>query len=482
MKELFTILLMLAAINAFGQWQPDVRLTNDPGESFTSYNNARFIASNGPVVHVVWRDNWDGNYEIYYKRSTDAGVTWGVYNQLTNNAAVSDYPSIAVSGPVVHVVWYDYRDGNLEIYYKRSMDAGITWGADIRLTNNPAWSGNPSVAVSGSVVNIVWFDDRDGNYEIYYKRSTDAGFSWGSDIRLTTDSASSYNPSIAVFGSNVHVVWHNFIGGDNKEKIYYKRSTDFGVSWDTEIRLTNNTTVSSYPSIAVTGTIIHVVWQDYRDINAEIYYKRSTNGGISWDSDRRLTNDPNFSGTPSVAVSNSAVHIVWRDDRNGLANSEIYYKSSSDFGLNWSDDIRLTNNIGNSLIPSIALSGSVVHILWHDYRDGNSEIYYKRNPTANSIGIQNISTEIPSSYSLSQNYPNPFNPFTNVKFSIVKSRQVKLIVYDIKGREVQTLVNETLQPGTYETSFDGSTLNSGVYFYKLVTDGFTVTKKMILIK
>ena len=59
---------------------------------------------------------------------------------------------------------------------------------------------------------------------------------------------------------------------------------------------------------------------------------------------------------------------------------------------------------------------------------------------------------------------------------------VQLKVYDVMGREVQTLVNESLKPGTYETSFDGSALNSGVYFYKLMTDGFTETKKMLMIK
>jgi hypothetical protein len=97
-------------------------------------------------------------------------------------------------------------------------------------------------------------------------------------------------------------------------------------------------------------------------------------------------------------------------------------------------------------------------------------------------GVENISSEVPSLYSLSQNYPNPFNPITNVKFSILNAGEVKLVVYDIMGREVQTLVNESLQAGTYETTFDGSSLNSGVYFYKLVTEGFTETKRMTLIK
>ena len=96
--------------------------------------------------------------------------------------------------------------------------------------------------------------------------------------------------------------------------------------------------------------------------------------------------------------------------------------------------------------------------------------------------VRNENTGLINDYKLYQNYPNPFNPTTNIKFSIVNSGDVKLVVYDIQGREVRTLVNESLKPGTYEAAFDGSALNSGVYFYKLVTGNFTETKKMLLIK
>ncbi len=77
--------------------------------------------------------------------------------------------------------------GLQKFYYKRSSDGGISWGADTRLTNNSFTSWFPSVSVNGSNVHVVWFDDRDGNYEIYYKKSTDGGTSWGNDIRLTND-------------------------------------------------------------------------------------------------------------------------------------------------------------------------------------------------------------------------------------------------------------------------------------------------------
>jgi hypothetical protein len=96
--------------------------------------------------------------------------------------------------------------------------------------------------------------------------------------------------------------------------------------------------------------------------------------------------------------------------------------------------------------------------------------------------VQNYSNVIPEKYELYQNYPNPFNSMCNVQFSMYNAGNVKLVVYDVQGREVQILVNERLQAGTYEASFDGSTLNSGIYFYKISTGNYSETKRMILLK
>ncbi len=104
---------------------------------------------------------------------------------------------------------------------------------------------------------------------------------------------------------------------------------------------------------------------------------------------------------------------------------------------------------------------------------------FKLSPVS---GIQNITGNVADKYSLEQNYPNPFNNTSNLKFEIVKSGDVKIVVYDVQGREVQTLVNERLNAGTYLVKFDGSMLTSGVYFYKMVTGEFSETKRMILIK
>jgi hypothetical protein len=103
-------------------------------------------------------------------------------------------------------------------------------------------------------------------------------------------------------------------------------------------------------------------------------------------------------------------------------------------------------------------------------------------PPDEPVGIQPMNTNVPASFILYQNFPNPFNPATSIKFDIAKSGNVKLVVFDILGREVSTLVNENLNPGTYQVSFDGSSFSSGVYFYKFTTDDFAEMKRMIMVK
>ncbi|MCX6841271.1 MAG: T9SS type A sorting domain-containing protein [candidate division WOR-3 bacterium] len=365
---LLTIVLVAPVL---GQWQPEQRLTNDPSSSYTSANNAWCVATTGERVHAVWYDY----YNVYYKRSTDGGIAWGSDVRLSNSDSIADSPSAAVAGDAVHVVWCDIHDnGHAEIYYKRSIDGGENWGSVTRLTNDAGTSHEPSLAVAGDVVHVVWTDYRDGNAEIYYKRSTDGGANWGSDTRLTNDASSSDGPSVAVAGAVVHVVWYD--DRDGNGETYYKRSIDGGETWGSDTRLTNCSGALRWPCVAVAGNAVHVVWCDDRDGNREVYYKGSTDGGAIWSSDTRLTNDVSYSFLPSVAVAGEAVHVVWCDDRDG--NFEVYYKGSTDGGAIWSSDTRLTDATGSSVCASVAVAAPEVHVVWTDYRDGDGEIYYKR--------------------------------------------------------------------------------------------------------
>jgi len=107
---------------------------------------------------------------------------------------------------------------------------------------------------------------------------------------------------------------------------------------------------------------------------------------------------------------------------------------------------------------------------------------YNSAPCLISIGINPISNEIPDKIELFQNYPNPFNPTTKISFAISKPNIVKLTIYDVTGRAMAVLVNEEVKSGVYEVDWDASNIASGIYYYKLETENYNETKKMLLLK
>jgi hypothetical protein len=97
-------------------------------------------------------------------------------------------------------------------------------------------------------------------------------------------------------------------------------------------------------------------------------------------------------------------------------------------------------------------------------------------------GISKTNNELPTSFSLSQNYPNPFNPSTRIRYELPVSSKVKIMIYDILGREITTLINETSQPGRYEIKWNATGYSSGIYFYRIQAGNFVQTKKLLLLK
>jgi ethanolamine utilization microcompartment shell protein EutL len=375
----WALALSITASCAFAQWGPEVRLTENGRHSSTSQNSAWNVAADGDAVHVAWFDERDSNQEIYYKRSTDGGATWGPDTRLTTAAGISWYPAIAAASGRVHVTWYEDRDGNWEIYYKRSTDGGETWGPDTRWTNDIYRSANPCIAATGQYVHAVWDDRRMGYPEIYYKRSTDGGATFAADSIFKEMLSPATLPSVAASGTGVHVVW--FDTRTPQGDVYYERSADNGVHWSSEQRLTGTGGTSASPVIAAAGANVYTAWQDSRHGSPELYFRRSTDGGASWQSEVRLTTDTVPSLHPSLAVSGPYVHLTWEDSRDG--NSEIYYRRSTDAGATWSTDTNLSNMWLNSQAPSVAVGGSRVSVVWMDDRYGNFEIQFRANGSGN---------------------------------------------------------------------------------------------------
>jgi len=360
------VLLLLFSTIAYGTtWTTNKRLTNNAGSAFYPA-----IAVDGSNIYVVWEDDTPGNREIYFKKSIDEGVTWSPNKRLTNNAGDSSYAAIAVDGSNIYVVWSDDISGNYEIYFKKSIDGGATWSTNKRLT----YTGYlPAIAVDGSNVYVVWNNHTGRHWEIYFKMSDDGGVTWSTNKRLTYAAgiSNNNNPVIAVDGSNIYVVWE-----DDTPQIYFKKSVDGGATWSTNKRLTNSARGSDYPAIAVGGSNIYVVWEDDTPWNEEIYFKTSADGGATWTANKRLTNNAGYSTNPVIAVDGSNIYVVWEDDTPG--NWEIYFKMSDDGGVTWSTNKRLTNNAGYSNNPAIAVYGSNIYVVWQDTAPGHYEIYFKK--------------------------------------------------------------------------------------------------------
>jgi hypothetical protein len=369
---LFSILgffLLIQPISA-QTWTTTKKLTYNSGKSSTP---AIAVDTNGHL-HVVWHDDTPGINEIYYKKSMDGGTTW-INKRLTFKSGYSRDPSIAIdSNNHVHVVWEDNTSSNFEIYYKKSTDGGVTWITK-RMTYNPYNSFDPIIAVSSNNhVHVVWSDSTPGNSEIFNKKSTDGGAVWTTK-RLTFNSEGSFHPAIALDSNNyVHVVWQDHTPGI--AEIYYKKSTDGGAAWTTK-RLTYNAGFSGIPAIAIdSNDNLHVVWYDSTPFNSEIFYKKSTDGGVNWIT-KRLTYNSGGSYTPTIAIdSNGQIHVVWYDHTSG--NSEIYYKKSTNGGTTWATK-KLSWSSGDSEYPDIAIDYiNHIHVVWHDDTPGNFEIYYKK--------------------------------------------------------------------------------------------------------
>ena len=252
-------------------WSPSQRLTWTPVAT-----ELPAIAVDGvDRIHLIWDDYTPGKSDLYYKRSLTGGATWAATQRLTWTSGISSYVSIACSpAGHLHVVWSDNTSGSPEIYYMEGQSGGATWSSPRRLTWNSGISSSPALAAhSSGLIHVVWWDTTPGLAEIYYKNSPDGGATWTSARRLTWTSGGSYSPVIKLgFSKQLHLVWDDL--ADSNQEIFYKKSTDEGATWGPTQRRTWNSGWSSTPAVAFDSSgDLHVVWSDDTPGgNAEIYY------------------------------------------------------------------------------------------------------------------------------------------------------------------------------------------------------------------
>jgi photosystem II stability/assembly factor-like uncharacterized protein len=229
---------------------------------------------------------------------------------------------------------------------------------------------------------------------------------------------------------------------------------------------------------------------------------KSSNGGNNW-----VNITPQYDFYWNLCFVNASTGFtlgsskIFKTSNSGVSWSVIYNDSIAYYGIYFTD-VNTGYLCGSGRILKTINSGLNWQVQFDSSGEYLRDIFFSNNNTGycvgemaiikttnagEPIGIQSIRNKIPENFSLYQNYPNPFNPQTKIKFDVPAVGQrlafdLRLVIYDALGREISTIVNEQMKPGTYEISWDGSNYTSGVYFYKLMAGDYTETRKMILLK
>lgn len=227
----------------------------------------------GSEYGISWHDYRTGDWEIFFARISEAGALLGSNIRITNDPSESATPSLAWTGSEYGLAWHDYRHGDAEILFRRISDIGDLVGDQVRVSNEDGDSFYPSLAWTGSEYGIAWHDFRDSNWEIYFARLSATGALMASDIRITDDPAYSGSASLVWNGAEYALSWNDSKFDDDLE-IFFRRIDGDGSLIDDELRITGAFGDSEHPSLVWTGSEYGISWDDDRDGNAEIYFAR----------------------------------------------------------------------------------------------------------------------------------------------------------------------------------------------------------------
>lgn len=388
-----------------------------------------------------------GNNGVILK-STNTGMNW--VNQTGNGIPLNiNLTSICFVG--IDTAVAAGNNGNITFVY-RTVNGGTNWTQVFTQTNGFI----NAIAFKNSSLGFLSGNPVGGRWSLW--KTTNKGLTW--------DSAGMYLPqagSETGFPNSIAARHNYVVFGTNNYRVY--RSVNNGVNWSSLVTPEQNTSSiwiyadTSQFSFSLAG-------------GSKVF--RSTNSGIVWQQNPCPDSMYNIVGfAPGVyGVFDSQPMCIYAC-RN---NNKIYFAfyATGNFNAEYTAPSGNYNYMScdyNQIYMQLGYSFAVRN------NGGITRVFYFRGG-----GIKLLSSVLPDKYELEQNYPNPFNPVTVIRFAVRKYGLAKLTVYDVTGREIFNPVNELLRPGLYEVSWDAASFASGTYFYRLLAEGFTETKKMILIK
>ncbi len=397
---------------------------------FTNPVSAQWINTGGPPSNAglidcfvaLGTDFFAGTESGGIFRTTDGGTNWIAADSGLTNLYVQAF---AVSG--VTIV------------------AGTNSGVFVSTDHGASWSNTGMVGYSITSLMVEGADLFAGTDDGRVFLSTDNGATWNQVWKAVYRQISSFAVSADSAGAKILFAGNNGLG------VY--RSTDNGVNWTAA---NNGLTYTYVWSLAVSGANL------FAGMNGGGIFRSTDNGG-SWT--------PADSGVTDVNVWALAV-----SGTNVFAGTDSGIFLSSNEGASWT---QVNAGLTSTGVTALAVSGNDLYAGIVGGLEPDS--VWKRPLSEMITGIKHEDLQ-PTGFALSQNYPNPFNPTTTIGYDVPKRSMVRLLVYDILGRRVETLVNGEKQSGHYEVTFNASSLPSGVYIYRLQAGSFSETRKLTLVK
>ncbi len=335
--------------------------------------NKPLIAAHDSDVYLVWSATGNNNdFEIFFRASHDNGITFGPTINLSDNINLksSQNPDIAVSGNNVYVVWEDRTDGEGSILLRISNDKGSTFGDVIDLSDGRS-SQEPQIAVMDNNVYVIWHEIESKN-RIILKTSNDNGISFSKAMNLRIrDVGEVCCPHIVAAGNDVYVIWADseskLVGGHYD--LHFRASHNKGVTFG---RTTSLTDIARDYQIVLSGNNVYVVWTNVLPINntienAEAFFIRSVDRGVTFDNPINLSNNEGPSSNQQIAVSNNEVYVAWVD--HTLDYDEILFRGSNDYGASFGRVINLSNGTGISVDQHIVVTDETMYVVWKEFGD-----------------------------------------------------------------------------------------------------------------
>ncbi len=333
---------------------------------------------------------WNNGLALYMDILDPAGVTLDPNNLITSDSCAG--PDIVWTGSKYGVAYQNYDSTNSIVLMKAlNPDGSGGGGKGFTVSSVGSYYNLPTLDWSGSEYGVTWPDDRYANNEIFFQRMTASLTKTGAAVRISSNSEDSKRPDIAWSGSEYGVAWDDY--RDGNAEIYFRIVGPAGSLVTPETRLTFNSSYSYRPKVAWNGSEYGITWYDYRDVGtcSETYFTRVSAGGTQLQANQRISYNGGCSWGQDIVWSGSEYGLAWYQPMDGY--DEIFFTRISEDGDTIIPEFRVTySNEVHQINPKISYGAGVYGVAWMiNTGKGYSTIFYTAiGPDDDGDGIYNI--------------------------------------------------------------------------------------------